>query len=137
MEKILHFSPQNSDNDKPIFERREMMYVFRDGENFTLMDAITYDHIVLTPAQVGSASAFMKEGQDDIVVTFVMQMVFGVELPRKVQLEVSWIGEGQAAGQPDRVLATLETGGIVVVPTNVKQGQKIWVDTVERIYLDD
>ncbi|MBI2811250.1 MAG: hypothetical protein HYX67_10540 [Candidatus Melainabacteria bacterium] len=131
----MDFSIANQDRDASV-ERREMVYAFRAGENYTLLDVTTYDQIELTLAQVGSAAAFMKEGMEKIVVTFFMHQVVGFELPRKVQLEVSWIGEGQAPGQFDRVLATLETGAVIAVPTHIKQGQVIWVDTVERIYLD-
>lgn len=132
----MDFSPQNLGKQKADLERREFQYLFKAGNNYTLMDVTNYDQFELTPAQVGSAAAFMKEGLEGIIVTLFMSRVIGFEIPRKVVLQVSWIGEGQAPLRPDWVLATLETGAIVAVPTHIKKGHIIWVDTVEGLFLD-
>ncbi len=131
----MDFSPENSEKQNAVTERREFQYLFKAGENYTFMDVRHYDQFELTPAQVGSAAAFMKEGLDGITVTLFMGRVIGFELPRKVMLEVSFVGEGQAPFKPDWVLATLETGATVAVPTPVKKGDLIWIDTREGRYL--
>ena len=130
---MMDFSAENSEN--AVIERREWMYLYKAGANYVLMDAADYSLFELTPAQVGSAAAFMKEGIQGIIVTLFMSRVVGFELPRKVELQVGWIGEGQAPSKSDWVLATLETGAIVAVPTHIKKGDLIWVDTVDAVYL--
>lgn len=131
----MDFSPRNSNKEQSVTERRKFQYLFRAGDNFNLMDVTNYEQIELTPAQVGSAAAFMKEGLEGIIVTFFMHRVIGFELPRKVQLQVSWIGEGEAPLNPGFVLATLETGATVAVPTTIKKDHLVWIDTLEGIYL--
>lgn len=131
----MDFSPESFEKQDAVVERRKFQYLFKAGDNYTLMDLINYDQMELTPAQIGSAAAFMKEGLEGIFVLFFVGRVIGVELPRKLQLQVSFVGEGQAPFKPDWVMATLETGATVAVPTHVKKDDLIWIDTVEGIYI--
>ena len=45
-------------------DRRDMQYLYNDGDDFVFMDGDTYDQIPVTPARVGDAANFLLENQD-------------------------------------------------------------------------
>jgi elongation factor P len=120
-----------------VVEKSDMQFLYKAGENFTMMDAVSYEQIELTPAQIGPASEFLKEGLENISVLKFQGRVIGVELPNTVELLVTEAAPDErgdtssGGGKP----ATLETGAIISVPFHVKVGDKLKVDTRSRKYL--
>jgi elongation factor P len=117
-------------------DKREMQFLYNDGEGFVFMDLDTYDQITLSPAQVGDASDFMLENQNAIVALNEGEALY-VELPASVVLEITFTEPGL---QGDRSTggtkpATLETGRTIQVPLFVEQGTKVKVDTRTGDYL--
>jgi elongation factor P len=117
-------------------DKREMQFLYNDGEGFVFMDLDTYDQITLNPAQVGDASDFMLENQNAIVALNEGEALY-VELPASVVLEITFTEPGL---QGDRSTggtkpATLETGRTIQVPLFVEQGTKVKVDTRTGDYL--
>ena len=45
-------------------ERKEMQYLYSDGDLFHFMDVETYDQIALSEDQVGDTLKFVKENED-------------------------------------------------------------------------
>jgi elongation factor P len=117
-------------------DKREMQFLYNDGEGFVFMDLGTYDQFTLTPAQVGDAADFMLENQNAVVALNEGEALY-VELPASVVLEITFTEPGL---QGDRSSggtkpATLETGRNIQVPLFVEQGTKVKVDTRTGDYL--
>jgi elongation factor P len=117
-------------------DKREMQFLYNDGEGFVFMDLDTYDQMTLSAATVGEASDFMLENQTAIVALHEGEALY-VELPASVVLEITFTEPGL---QGDRSTggtkpATLETGRTIQVPLFVEQGTKVKVDTRTGDYL--
>ena len=117
-------------------DRREMQYVYREGDDFVFMDTETYDQPHIPAATVGDAANYLLEEQN-ATVAFNEGVPLYVELPAAVELTVSQTDPGL---QGDRSTggtkpATLETGAQIHVPLFITTGEKIRVDTRTGQYL--
>ncbi len=117
-------------------DRREMQYLYREGDDFVFMDTETYDQPHIPEATVGDAANYLLEEQN-ATVAFNEGVPLYVELPAAVELTVSQTDPGL---QGDRStggtkLATLETGAQIHVPLFITTGEKIRVDTRTGQYL--
>ncbi len=119
-----------------IVERKDMQFLYRDGDEFVFMDTDTYDQHHVPASIVGEATNYLTEGFTAVVAMHETNAI-GVELPASVVLKVS---ETDPGVKGDRVsgamkLATLETGLAVQVPLFVEEGDLIKVDTRTGDYL--
>ncbi len=117
-------------------DRREMTYLYRDGDEFVFMDTETFDQINLEPSVVGTASNFMLENHNATVGMHESAPLF-VELPASVVLTIEYTepgvqGDRSSGGSKS---AQLETGYEVQVPLFIGTGEKIKVDTRDGSYL--
>jgi elongation factor P len=117
-------------------DRREMQYLYREGDDFVFMDTETYDQPHIPAATVGDASNYLLEEQN-ATVAFNEDVPLYVELPAAVELTVSQTDPGL---QGDRSTggtkpATLQTGAQIQVPLFITTGEKIRVDTRTGQYL--
>ena len=117
-------------------DRREMQYLYREGDDFVFMDVQDYDQPRIQAATVGDAADYLLEEQT-VVVAFNEGEPLYVELPASVELTVSQTDPGV---QGDRSTggtkpATLETGAQVQVPLFITTGEKVKVDTRTGDYL--
>jgi len=117
-------------------DRREMQYLYREGDDFVFMDTETYDQPHIPSATIGDAANYLLEEQN-AVVAFNEGVPLYVELPAAVELTVSQTDPGL---QGDRSTggtkpATLETGAQIQVPLFITTGEKIRVDTRTGQYL--
>ena len=117
-------------------DKREMQYLYREGDDFVFMDTETYDQPHIPSATIGDAANYLLEEQN-AVVAFNEGVPLYVELPAAVELTVSQTDPGL---QGDRSTggtkpATLETGAQIHVPLFITTGEKIKVDTRTGQYL--
>ena len=117
-------------------EKRDMQFLYRDGEDFMFMDSTNYDQISISKQTVGDAVNYLLENADAIVAMHEGNPLF-IELPASVELVVTYTEPGL---QGDRSSggtkpATVETGITVQVPLFIKQDEKILVDTRTGAYL--
>jgi elongation factor P len=122
--------------DVATVDRREMQYLYREGEDFVFMDTQDYDQPRVSPATVGGAANYLLEDQT-VTVAFNDGNPLYVELPAAVELTVSQTDPGV---QGDRSTggtkpATLQTGVQIQVPLFITTGEKIKVDTRTGEYL--
>lgn len=122
--------------DTATVDKRDMQYLYKDGEDFVFMDTSTYDQITVTKDTVGDAANFMLEGQDAIVAMHDGQVLY-IELPPSVVLEVTYTepglqGDRSSAGTKP---ATVETGYEIQVPLFLEQGTKVKVDARSGEYI--
>jgi elongation factor P len=119
-----------------IIDKREMQYLYRDGEDYVFMDNATYEQMNVSAASLGDAVLYLLDGASAILQMFDGEIV-GVDLPASVELLIT---ETEPGIQGDRVSgalkpATVETGLVVQVPLFVNQGDRIKVDTRSGDYL--
>ena len=117
-------------------DKREMQYLYREGEDFVFMDTQDYDQPRVPAAAVGDAANYLLEEQM-VTVAFNDGNPLYVDLPAAVELTVSATDPGL---QGDRSTggtkpAKLETGAEIQVPLFIVTGEKIKVDTRTGQYL--
>ena len=117
-------------------DKREMQYLYREGDDFVFMDTQDYDQPHISGDVVGDAANYLLEEQM-AVIAFNEGTPLYVELPAAVELTVSQTDPGL---QGDRSTggtkpATLETGAQIQVPLFITSGEKIRVDTRTGQYL--
>ncbi|MDD6102802.1 MAG: elongation factor P [Clostridiales bacterium] len=117
-------------------ERKDMQYLYNDGDLYNFMDVETYDQIALSKDQIGDALKFVKENEMVKMMSHQGQ-IFSVEPPLFVELEIIDTEPGfkgdtaTGATKP----AIVETGAQVNVPLFVNQGEVIQIDTRTGEYL--
>lgn len=117
-------------------DKRDMQYLYKDGEDFVFMDTDTYDQITVPASTVGDAANFMLESTNAMVATNDGVPLY-VELPPSVTLMVTYTepglqGDRSSAGTKP---ATLETGYQIQVPLFLESDTKVKVDTRDGSYL--
>lgn len=117
-------------------DRRDMQYLYQDGEDYVFMDTSTYDQILIGADIVGNAANFLLEGQMATVATHEGRVLY-IDLPASVVLEITYTepglqGDRSSAGTKP---ATVETGYEIQVPLFLEQGVKVKVDTRTGDYL--
>ena len=118
-----------------ILEKREMNFLYKEGDDFVFMDNENFDQMTISAATVGEAANFMLENTEAIVAIHENNPLY-IELPASVELLVTYTEPGL---QGDRSSggtkpATVETGIEVQVPLFIKQDEKILVDTRDGSY---
>jgi elongation factor P len=120
-----------------IVERKEMQYLYRDGDNLFFMDMETYDQVPVPADVAGDSPNYLAEGST-AQVAMHQGVPIAVELPASVVLTIS---ETQGAVRGDtrtNVLkpATTQTGYVVQVPLFVETGERVKVDTRSGTYIE-
>ena len=121
---------------KAHIERKDMQYLYSDGELFHFMDVETYDQIALNEDAIGDSLKFVKENEM-VKICSHKGNVFAVEPPLFVELAIIETEPGfkgdtaQGATKP----ATVETGAVVYVPLFVEMGDVLKIDTRTGEYL--
>jgi elongation factor P len=117
-------------------DKRDMQYLYRDGDDWVFMDTSTYDQVTIPNAVVGDNSRWMLENQECIVAMHEGNALY-VELPAAVELTITYTEPGL---QGDRSTggtkpATLETGAEIQVPLFIEADTLVKVDTRDGSYL--
>jgi elongation factor P len=117
-------------------DRKDMQYLYSDGDLFNFMDTETYDQIALNGDTVGDALKFVKENEMVKICSY-NDNVFAIEPPLFVELQITDTEPGfkgdtaTGATKP----AIVETGAKVMVPLFVENGEVIKIDTRTGEYL--
>ncbi|MDR2712281.1 MAG: elongation factor P [Clostridiales bacterium] len=122
---------------KAHLDRREMQYLYNDGESYICMDMETFDQIPLSEAQMGDGKIYLKENMNISILIF-QGNVIGVDLPGQVELEVIATDpgiKGDTASGGNKP-ATLETGAVVRVPFFINVGDVLRINTKTGEYIE-
>jgi elongation factor P len=117
-------------------DKREMQYLYREGDDFVFMDMTDYEQPRIPAAVVGDGANYLLENQT-VTIAFNEGTPLYVDLPAAVELVIEQTDPGL---QGDRSTggtkpATLETGATVSVPLFISTGEKVKVDTRTGQYL--
>ena len=118
-------------------EKREMQYLYADGDLYYFMDNETYEQMPLNKEQIGDSLKYIKENMNVKVLSY-KGTVFGVEPPTFVELEVTYTEPGIKGSTATGTTkpATVETGATFQVPIFVEIGDKIRIDTRTGSYME-
>ena len=118
-------------------ERKEMEYLYNDGELYYFMDNETYEQIPLNKSILPDSFKFVKENMT-VKILSCKGNVFGIEPPFFVELEVTETEPGFKGDTATGVTkpATLETGATIRVPLFIEEGNKIRIDTRTGEYME-
>jgi elongation factor P len=117
-------------------DRRDMQYLYRDGDDWVFMDNVSYDQFHVPNAVVGDNSKYLLENQSAQVAIHEGLPII-VDLPASVEIMLTYTEPGL---QGDRSSggtkpATLETGAEIQVPLFIESNTKVKVDTRDGSYL--
>ena len=118
-------------------DKKQMQYLYQDGENHVFMDMESYEQTPLGKELLGDDTRWLIPN-----ITVALELydgkIIGVKLPDTVEMEVTEtdpVVKGQTATNQYKP-AILETGVKVMVPPFISQGERIRVDTRDGKYLE-
>ncbi len=122
--------------EQAILEKKDMQFLYRDGDDYIFMDTASYDQMSVAPVALGDAADYLIESMVAIIAIHNGEIV-SVEIPAAVEL---LIANTEPGIQGDRVSgarkpAELETGKVIQVPLFVNIGDKVKVDTRSGDYI--
>ena len=129
------FSPTDKFENAYV-ERKDMQYLYSDGELYYFMDLETFEQIPINSDILDDNFKFVKEEMICKVASYKGN-VFAVEAPMFVELEVTDTEPGFAGNTAQGALkpATLETGAQIKVPLFINIGDILKIDTRTGEYL--
>lgn len=111
-------------------------YLYHDASGYHFMNTENYEEVVISDELVGDGAYYLMDGMEVGVNTYNEQPI-AVDFPKTVVLTVAdtqpELRGATASNSPKP--ATTNTGLTISVPTFVKVGDKVIVDTVEGVYL--
>ena len=133
---IVHTTMRPSEKvEQVMVNKKNAQYLYDEGNTSVFMDLETYEQYEIDQSQISEEKKYLTENMQ-VQMNFVDSELVGVELPATVTLEVvetqpeikgATIDGG---GKP----ATMNTGLVVTVPSFVKNGDKIIVNTSDGAY---
>jgi elongation factor P len=117
-------------------DRREMQYLYRDGDSWVFMDNISFEQFPVPDSIVGDSSQYLLENQTVQVAIHEGNPII-VDLPASVEIMLTYTepglqGDRSSGGTKS---ATLETGAEIQVPLFIDSNTKVKVDTRDGSYL--
>ncbi|MEG2571330.1 MAG: elongation factor P, partial [Clostridia bacterium] len=118
-------------------ERKDMEYLYSDGELYYFMDVETYEQQPINAEKLSDSFKFVKENMVVKILSY-KGVVFGIEPPNFVELEITETEPGFKGDTTTNVQkpATVETGAEVRVPLFIDIGDKVKIDTRTGEYLE-
>ncbi|MBP3605398.1 MAG: elongation factor P [Clostridia bacterium] len=123
--------------ENAVIERRDLEYLYNDGDLYYFMDQESYEQIPLNAEKLGDNFKFVKENTVCRICSFKGN-VFSVEPPTFVELAVTETEPGVRGDTATNVTkaATLETGAVIKVPIFINEGDVLRIDTRTGEYLE-
>jgi len=118
-------------------DRREMQYLYNDGNLYYFMDNESYEQIPINQSVLDDNFKFVKENMQCKIVSYKGD-VFAVEPPMFVDLKVT---ETEPAVRGDTATnvtkaCTMETGAVIKVPLFIEEGEMLRIDTRTGEYME-
>jgi elongation factor P len=123
--------------ESPYMEDKAYEFLYREGDDFVLMDTQTFDQVHVSKNLMPEAEKFLK-GNEQIAAKIMNGKVIGVELPNTVELAVADappVVKGATATNQNKEVE-LETGHKVRVPPFIETGEVIRIDTRTGEYIE-
>jgi len=115
--------------------RKQMQYLYRDGDTYVFMDPKTYDQVSLGPVEAGESAVYLTEG---ILVNILFwdERPLWMELPPKMEFEVVETDPGVKGNSVSNLYKSAKLGNGVWtrVPLFIEQGDRVLIDTRDGSY---
>lgn len=116
--------------EQALLEKKDMQFLYRDGDEYVFMDNATYDQLNVPSATLGNVADYLVDSSTALLMMYGTEII-GVELAASVELSIA---ETEPGEKGDRVSgakkpATLETGKVIQVPLFIEPGERVKVDT--------
>ena len=123
--------------DEVRLEKREMQYLYSEGDTYYFMDMDTYEQTPVERDVIGDGAGLLKESENAYLLV-AREEVIGVDLPNFVTLAVTHTEPGIKGDTATGAVkpATLETGYVVQVPLFINQGDTLKIDTRTGDYVE-
>ncbi len=127
-------------NDKfptAFIERKEMQYLYNDGDLYYFMDPESFEQIPISKEILGDSFKFVKENMNCKILSYKGKP-FGVEPPNFVELVITKTDPGFKGDTATNATkpAIVETGAEIKVPLFINEGEKIRIDTRTGEYME-
>ena len=134
---IEHKFRSDDSVEKAVLDKREMEYLYSEGDLHCFMDTETYDQVHFTSEILGDSMQYLVANAK-IEVEFYSENPVGIALPQSVDLKIVETEPGLRSATVSNVLkpATTETGLVVQVPHFISEGEVVRVDTSEGKYIE-
>ena len=121
---------------KAMLDRREMQYLYKEGNDLIMMDLESYEQLPVPADRVGDGVKYLKENMN-VQILLHDAKIIGIDLPNFVELEVidTPPAEKGNTAQGGTKPATLEGGAVVNVPFHIQNGDLLKIDTRTNEYL--
>lgn len=121
--------------EKAIVEKRELSYLYNDGNNYIFMDNSSYEQLELPESKVSEEKDFLKENMNVEVMNYEGEVI-GLSLPEKVSYKIIKTENAVKGNTTSGALkdATIETGYTLKVPLFIGEGEEIIVTTRDGKY---
>lgn len=116
--------------------RGNAQYLYKEGDLYMFMEPTTFEQIAIKEDVIGDSVRFLKESEKVQVMYFEDSPV-SVELPITLIFEIKYTEPGFKGNTVSNVYkdATLDNDAVVKVPTFVKIGDKVKIDTRNGDYI--
>ena len=121
---------------KAMLDRREMQYLYKEGNDLIMMDLESYEQLPVPADRVGDGVKYLKENMN-VQILMHDAKIIGIDLPNFVELEVidTPPAEKGNTAQGGTKPATLEGGAVVNVPFHIQNGDLLKIDIRTNEYL--
>ena len=134
---IEHRFRSDDSIEKAVLGKKQMEYLYSEGDIHFFMDTGTYEQIHFTSELLGDSMQYLIPNST-IEVEFHGESAVGIALPPTVDLKVIETEPGMPSATVSNVQkpATTETGLVVPVPHFISEGETIRVDTTDGKYVE-
>lgn len=132
----ITFSNTSEKIEKAHIDKKEMQYLYSEGDTYYFMDMETYDQMEIDKKILEHTLKFLKENMN-VTVVLNEGRILDVVLPEKVAYEVieaepAIKGDTKSGGDK---LAKIETGYELRVPLFIEPGERIVINTTTGDYV--
>jgi len=116
--------------------RKNALYLYKQGNDFVFMDANNFNQFNASKSLVGDSHKFMKEG-DTVQVLYFEDNPVAIQLPKTVTFSIKYTEPGFKGNTATSTFkdATLENDTVIKVPTFIKIGDRVKINTVSEEYV--
>ncbi|MBT4922490.1 MAG: elongation factor P [Rickettsiales bacterium] len=119
-------------------DENELQFLYEDGDSYHCMDNKNFDQVTINKNQVHEEHRpFLTEGMN-IMAQVYEGNILSISLPDTVEVEIETTEstvKGQTAASSNKP-ATLTNGIRIIVPSFIKDGDKILIKTETMTYLE-
>jgi len=137
--RVLDNTFRSGESIEPVrVERRKYQFLYKDGNDFVLMDNDTFDQLQVSSDLFGKGKKFLKEGEEVELLVDENEEIISAEMPIFVYLKVIETEPGFRGDTATNVTkpAKLETGATINVPLFVNENDLLKVDTRTGEYVE-